>query len=125
MKTTRFQRGLGVFAVVAMAMVPVAFASAALADPSTQSTANVSNGTELREQWGVTNNTVITLTADIEIGDCNDGEPFRDTGGSGIVIDGQGLFGITQTCDLQRVLLDEGDEHVTLRGLTHFQGGVA
>ncbi|MDQ1430627.1 MAG: hypothetical protein QOF40_1229, partial [Actinomycetota bacterium] len=39
-------------------------------------------------------------------------------------IDGQGLYGITQTCPDQRVLRDSaGGETVTLQGLTHFNGG--
>lgn len=124
MKTTPFRRGLGVLAVAAMVMVPMAVATAAFAEPSPESTATVGNGTELVEQWAITNNTLITLTDDIEL-DCLDGYPSRDPGGSGIVVDGQGLYGITQTCDFNRVLFDEGDEQVTLRGLTHFEGGFA
>ena len=122
MKTTRY---IGILAIAAMALVPMALASAAFAadDVTTESTAVVSTGDELIEQWGITNNTLITLTANIEIETCR-GDPYRGAGGSGIVIDGQGLYGITQTCDA-RVLLDEGVEHVTLRGLTHFEGGFA
>ena len=121
-------------AVIALAMVPVALASAAFADdPAVQSTATVANGEELREQWAIGNNTLITLTANIDLGLDGEGndicvpgqvnEPVR-TGGGGIVIDGQGLYGITQTCQSQRVLRDEsGGETVTLQGLTHFTSG--
>jgi hypothetical protein len=120
------RRRVGFVAVLVLIVAPFAVASAAFADdPSTQSTATVANGTQLRDEWADTDNTVITLTDDIDIGECNEGGPLRDTGGTGIVIDGQGLYGINQTCEFTRVLLDNGVEQVTLRGLTHFQGGFA
>jgi hypothetical protein len=119
--------------VVALVAAPIVVATAAFADdPSVQSTATVGNGEELREQWAIGSNTLITLTADIDLGDdtdlCNAGEPLRSDSNSSnaITIDGQGLYGITQTCDDQRVLHDENvGETVTLTGLTHFSGGEA
>lgn len=119
--------------VLALVAAPIAVATAAFADdPSVQSTATVGNGTELREQWAIGDNTLITLTADIDLGDdtdlCLDGEPLRSDSNSSnsVTIDGQGLYGITQTCDDQRVLHDENvGETVTLTGLTHFTGGEA
>jgi hypothetical protein len=121
----RAVRFLTVMFVVA---APLAVAAAAFADPSIQSTASVSTAGQLRDEWGDTANTVITLTDDIELGTGSDlclGDPYRGVGGSGIVVDGQGLFGITNTCEFGRILLDEGAEQVTLTGLTHFDSGFA
>jgi hypothetical protein len=126
-------RGLGVVAALVLVAAPLVVATAAFgADPGVQSTATVANGAELRQQWAIGNNTLITLTADIDLGRdgngndiCEGGEPVREDGG-GIVIDGQGRYGITQTCKEQRVLRDDsGGETVTLQGLTHFTGGEA
>ena len=88
-----------------------------------QSTATVGTGTELRTQWAIAENDLITLTADIDLGRCaagNSGEPVRSDSNNlddAITIDGQGLYGIEQTCKGQRVLRDDaGGETVTLTG---------
>ena len=128
-------RGVGLVAALVLVAAPLAIATSANAsDPSVQSTATVANGEELREQWEIANNTLITLTANIDLGVdgeggdiCEGGEPVRPDSSTGaITIDGQGLYGITQTCKGQRVLRDDaGGETVTLTGLTHFTGGNA
>ena len=103
------------------------------AGPSIQSTATVANGAELREQWAIGNNTLITLTANIDLGldgvdgdVCGLSEPLRTSSNSSnaITVDGQGRYGIAQSCANQRVLRDSaGGETVILQGLTHFNGG--
>ena len=63
----------GVF-VVALVSAPFAIASVAFADgPSVESTATVANGAELRTQWAIGANTLITLTHDIDLGDDGSG----------------------------------------------------
>ena len=114
---------------------PIATASAAVADDvSAQATANTANS--LRKAWKDPNTTLITLTASIDLGAgnndagapvCSEGEPLRQSANSNaIIIDGQGKYGLTQTCPDQRVLRDDVEgETVTLQGLTHFTGGNA
>ena len=131
MKNLPHRRGVGFIAALVLVAAPLAVATAAFADDPVvvQSTATVGTGTELRTQWAIPENDLITLTANIDLGDagCNSGEPVRSASnndGDAITIDGQGLFGITQTCTDQRVLRDDaGGETVTLTGLTHFTGG--
>jgi hypothetical protein len=132
-------RVVGLVAALVLVAAPLVIGTAAFAgDPVVQSTATVANGQELRQQWAVGNNTLITLTANIDLGldgngksICDDGgaddEPIRSSSSTGaITIDGQGLYGITQTCERQRVLRDDAHgETVTLQGITHFTGGNA
>ena len=135
MKKAGFGRVVGFLAVMFVVAAPLAVAATAFAsDPSAQSTATVANGEELRQQWAIGNNTLITLTANIDLGlDGNgqnicDVEPLRNSSNlsKAITVDGQGLYGITQTCKGERVLRDHaGGETVTLKGLTHFTGGHA
>jgi hypothetical protein len=135
MRKRLHRRGAAFVAAFVLIAAPLAIATAAFADdPSVQSTATVANGEELREQWAIANNTLITLTANIDLGVdgsgndiCESDEPLRTDSDTGaITIDGQGLYGITQTCKGQRVLRDDaGGETVTLTGLTHFTGGNA
>ncbi len=137
-----FARLVGACAVFAIVSVPAAVASAAFADDaSTLSTATVSNGQELRTQWAIGDNTLITLTGNVDLGlgptgnDVCGGsgstfEPIRTTSQASpphaITIDGQGKYGITQSCTDQRVLRDDyPGETVTLTGLTYFTGGNA
>src|SRR5215212_11765039 len=96
----RRRRVIGFLAALALVAAPLTIATAAFAaDPSAQSTATVANGAELREQWAIGNNTLITLTADIDLGVdgnggdiCEAGEPVRSDSTTGaITIDGQGL----------------------------------
>jgi hypothetical protein len=122
------RRALGFVAAFVLVGAPLPVATAAFAsDPSAQSTASVATGAQLRAAWEDESVTAITLTADISLGQAPDtcADAHRLAGGTGIVVDGQGLFGITQTCNFDRILLDEGVEHVTLTGLTHFDGGKA
>src|SRR4051812_12605956 len=135
MRKSPHRRGVGFVAALVLVAAPLAIATAAFADdPAVQSTVTVANGKELRQQWAIDSNTLITLTADIDLGVdgngadiCEGGEPVRsDSVDDAITIDGQGLYGITQTCEDQRVLRDDaGGETVTLQGLTHFTGGNA
>jgi hypothetical protein len=133
MRNHPHRRGVGMVAALALMTAPVLIATAAFADdPVVQSTATVANGQELREQWAIGSNTLITLTADIDLGVdgaaeniCEGGEPVRSASATGVItIDGKGLSGIEQTCKGQRVLRDDaGGETVTIQGLTHFTGG--
>ncbi len=138
MRNRPHRRVVGLVAALVLVAAPLALATAAFADdPGAQSTATVANGQELRTQWAIGENTLITLTANIDLGLDGNGKNLCDGGASGepirsdsdtgaITIDGQGLFGITQTCEDQRVLRDDaGGETVTLQGLTHFTGGNA
>ena len=128
MRHGRFGRVLGTLVVVAMAAVPIAVG--ALSTPAGASGAvTVSTAAGLKTAWVDVSTTHITLTADIQLGNssttCGSDAPTRGSGGSGIVVDGQGLFGITTTCTDGRLLADLSGETVTLTGLTHFDGGTS
>ncbi|MFN8027360.1 MAG: choice-of-anchor Q domain-containing protein [Acidimicrobiia bacterium] len=122
------RRAAGALAVVAMALVPIAYGAFA-APVGAAGTVNVATAGQLATAWADTSNTRIVLTADIQLSDasgtCFGENPFRAAGGSGITVDGQGLYGITSTCELGRLLVDDGAEAVTLTGLTHFDGGTS
>src|SRR4051794_18511336 len=69
MRNRLHRRAVGFVAALVLVAAPLAVASAAFgADPGVQSTATVANGQELRQQWAIGNNTLITLTADIDLG---------------------------------------------------------
>ncbi|MFN8027359.1 MAG: choice-of-anchor Q domain-containing protein [Acidimicrobiia bacterium] len=118
------RRALSALAVVAMAVVPVAVVSfSAPAGAAGATTAG--SAAALKAAWIDSSTTAITLTANITIsgGDCSGG--YVRSSGSGIVVDGQGQFGVTNGCGGGRILIDDSDESVTLTGLTHFDGGDA
>ena len=119
------RRAVGIAVVVALAAMPLFVLTAAPSGAVPPEP--VGTPAQLKAAWENESITEITLTADIELGNssstCFGSQPFRDVGGTGIVVDGQGLYGITSTCDFGRLLTDWGTESVTLTGLTHFDDG--
>jgi hypothetical protein len=86
-------------------------------------TTHVSDGAAFKVAFA--NDDVVILDANINLGaapdDCT-AEPTRNSANP-VVIDGQGLFAIDQTCTGQRVLHNQGAGTLTVQGVTSLGGG--
>ena len=86
-------------------------------------TTHVSDGAAFKVAFA--NDDVVILDANIHLGtapdDCT-AEPTRNSANP-VVIDGQGLFAIDQTCTGQRVLHNQGAGTLTVQGVTSLSGG--
>ena len=118
MQRFRIRRAWSVVATVALAvgLTPVLFAGTA----SAATTATVHTDAEFFDAWTNTSITQIDLANDISLTQYDDCSyyPERNTTGGAVLLDGHG-FTLTQTCDANSVVFDDGSgETLTIQNIT-------